>query len=455
MKWQTLHICSSIYSNISIKVQANTNPIILIADHTLYAGPDHAKYRVHIGDENEDPIDEIDDYWKARYLTAGEATWRILGYNITKMKPAVTAISIHGPSSHSNHQYHRRDQNSSTLSTLDHYFLRPHTLFTIGTNVRDFANLTYTEYYTLFRLAKYDATQDHRLNYYIEEPNSDNLPPMHVILRSAAHPHISRIRDVRPSEGDLFYLRALLQHRPASSYVDARTVNGIEYATFQEAATELGLFANEKESEYALMEAIQTLKTPRQLRLLFVHLLVNDCVPTPLAHWETFQENFALDFTLQNHNALEIGMDHALQEIGQSLEEYGKTLGDYGLPEPMSYGREVEHEYAKWSADCEGLSLHADNAVKSFNPEQRLIYDLIITAVIEDQPLCIFIDGKAGTGKTYLVQTICNKIRSLARIVLPTATSAFAAQHYPGGRTTHSAFKVRYFLIITIISDIC
>ena len=44
--------------------------------------------------------------------------------------------------------------------------------------------------------------------------------------------------------------------------MDARTVNGIEYATFQEAATELGLFANEKESEYALMEAIQTPKTP-------------------------------------------------------------------------------------------------------------------------------------------------------------------------------------------------
>jgi hypothetical protein len=30
----------------------------------------------------------------------------------------------------------------------------------------------------------------------------------------------------------------------------------------------------------------------------------------------------------------------------------------------------------------------------------------------------------------------------MGRIVIPTATSAFAAQLYPGGRTTHSAFKV-------------
>ena len=103
-------------------------------------------------------------------------------------------------------------------------------------------------------------------------------------------------------------------------------------------------------------------------------------------------------------------MDHALQEIGQCLEEYGKTLSDYGLPEPMSYGCEVEHELAKWSSDHDGLSLHADAAANTFNQEQRFIYDLIITAVVENQSLLMFIDGKAGTGKTYLIQTICDKM---------------------------------------------
>ena len=141
-------------------------------------------------------------------------------------------------------------------------------------------------------------------------------------------------------------------------------------------------------------------------------------------------------------------MNHALQEIGQCLEEYGKTLSDYGLPEPISYSREVEHELEKWASDRDDLSLHADLAARSFNPEQRDIYDLIIAAVIENKALRIFIDGKAGTGKTYLIQTICDKIRSLGHIVLPTATSAFAGQYYKGGRTTHSAFKVRCLLII-------
>ena len=65
----------------------------------MLSGPDHANYHVHSSEENEDPVDEIEDYWKAQYLTAGEATWCILGYNVTKMKPSVTAIAIHGPSS--------------------------------------------------------------------------------------------------------------------------------------------------------------------------------------------------------------------------------------------------------------------------------------------------------------------------------------------------------------------
>jgi hypothetical protein len=36
-----------------------------MADHVISSGSDHAKYRIHSGDNNEDPIDEIEDYWKA------------------------------------------------------------------------------------------------------------------------------------------------------------------------------------------------------------------------------------------------------------------------------------------------------------------------------------------------------------------------------------------------------
>ena len=89
-------------------------------------------------------------------------------------------------------------------------------------------------------------------------------------------------------------------------------MDGVLYDTYQEAATELGLFANEKEAEYALLEAIQNLKTPRQLRLLFIHLLVNDCVPTPMLTWDNLAHHLALDHTLQHQNVVHIGIEYAL-----------------------------------------------------------------------------------------------------------------------------------------------
>ena len=50
-------------------------------------------------------------------------------------------------------------------------------------------------------------------------------------------------------------------------------------------------------------------------------------------------------------------------------------------------------------------------------------------------------DDKAGTGKTTI---LCDAIQAFEKIIPPTATSAFAAQLYTGGRTTHSMLKVLY-----------
>ena len=115
-----------------------------------------------------------------------------------------------------------------------------------------------------------------------------------------------------PSHEEVFYLRTFLQHGAYTSHEDARTVDGVLYDTYQEAVTELGLFVNEKEAEYALLEAIQNLKTPRQLRLLFIHLLVNDCVPTPMLTWDNLAHHLALDHMLQHQNVVHIGIEYAL-----------------------------------------------------------------------------------------------------------------------------------------------
>ena len=301
----------------------------------------------------------------------------------------------------------------------------------------------YAEYFTLFRLTRFDIhkTTDHR---YFDESisNSSTQPRMHVVQRDATHPHLSRINSVRPSQGELFYLRAILQSRPALSFLDARTINGVTYETFQEAAIASGLFADHNEAQYAMEEAIATLATPRQLRQLFVHLLINDCVLTPIDIWTTYQQHMAHDFTLQFGLNIDLGLNRALEDLNKSLEEHGKSLSFYGLPDPIIFTTEVQHELERWGRDPIGLRNRAATAVATMTHEQQFIYNQIMSSVFRKESLLAFVDGKAGRGKTFLINAICDKVRSLGRIVIPTATAAFAAQLYPGGRTTHSAFKV-------------
>jgi hypothetical protein len=215
------------------------------------------------------------------------------------------------------------------------------------------------------------------------------------------------------------------------------------HETYQEAATHLGLFADDNEASYELQEAVHSLRTPQQVRVLFVHLLVNDCVPTPLHIWEEFSLHFARDFILQNENIVNISTNLALHEPSKYLEEYSKTLLDYGLPQPVSHLREVEHELLRWGSDPHDLSARADYLIQRLATEQRVIYDEILLSITNEQPLLMFVDEKAGRGKTFMINAICNKVHALGKIVLPTATAAFVTQLYPGGRTTHSAFKVK------------
>ena len=224
-----------------------------------------------------------------------------------------------------------------------------------------------------------------------------------------------------------------------------RTVNGIVYSTFQEAAGAIGLFQDQTELEYILNEAINTLKTPTQLRFLFVQFLVNECILTPLQCWNAFKNSLCLDFTLQYPDLPQIVFDHGLDHIALLLEEQGKQLSEYNLPQPTTYGREVEHELQKWAPLSQELAARADAAHNMFNEQQCRIFDNIISAVTNNRPLTLFLDGKASIGKTFLINAVCDRLRSDNIITFPTATSAYSAHLYHGGRTAHSTFKISTF----------
>jgi hypothetical protein len=98
---------------------------------------------------DDEPVNEIDDYWNGRYLSSGEAVWHILGFNITKKEPSITTMSVHLFNDRTFVQYHRND-GSNSLSSLQHYFLRPLGSFLHNGVICCFEDLTFVEYFSLF-----------------------------------------------------------------------------------------------------------------------------------------------------------------------------------------------------------------------------------------------------------------------------------------------------------------
>ena len=77
--------------------------------------------------------------------------------------------------------------------------------------------------------------------------------------------------------------------------------------------------------------------------------------------------------------------------------------------------------------------------------EQKNIFDTIISAIdrhTNSPKKVFFIDGPAGRGKTFLVQTILKYLRGQEIIIIIVDTTALSILSYPRGRTAHSAFGI-------------
>ncbi|EJD34519.1 helicase [Auricularia subglabra TFB-10046 SS5] len=421
---------------------ANSSHIFQYLFKYIRKGVDKAHVRLR--PDGTEVVDEIDSYWRARYLSAGEAAWRIMGYHVSSKYPGVTGLPVHLATSRKHRQYQRVRSSASNFSLLDRYFHRPDGTFQSGSDTVAFAELTYAEFYTKFRHIAWDRRLIGTPGVYEESGVSDADLTRLVLQRTDSHRHFVRISSVKPSQGELFYFRAILLNRPASSFLDARTFGSVVYPMYQEAAQAMGLFADRNEAQFALHEAIESMKTPRQVRLLFVHLIIHDSgeVDFPLKLWELFHDELSMDFYYENGGMQSDAYSRALQELAMMLEEFGRSLDDFALPQPTSFVGEVAYELDRWAPHLSKFRNNVSAALRKLTPEQLAIFREVVSAVENDRPLLLFVNGKAGRGKTFLISAICDYVRSRSEIVLPTATSAFAALLYEGGRTMHSCFKI-------------
>ena len=338
--------------------------------------------------------DEIELYRKTRYISAAEATWRLLGFQMIDRNPAVTKLHAHlegeqyvlFPSNAT--QAQRLEITNRTHSPLMEYCARPaHECFD------DLTLLDYYEQYTVTRQKK-DAP-----SFTVAPPGKFLDSYNNVVPRRRDNSiHVCRIVFQSAAVGDLFYLRLLLHKIPGRSFQEMRTVpcpnNGdFIHPTFHDAARARGFITGDEEYSICMEEA-SNFQVGSELRALFVTLIL-DGAPAPKL-WSEFKESLIEDLKITRN--IEEAIHEALCEIDLKLQMHGKSNTQVNLPAVGHSSTELQRMRKAFNlAECTAYAdLHAPNLTS----EQRQVYSTVTNSVRNKDGKAYIIDARAGTGKT-------------------------------------------------------
>jgi len=395
--------------------------LVLYLYKYIFKGPDRARVEIRdgVGDaQREEDRDEITRYVRSRYLSSMECMWTTLRYQTyPATSPPVRCVVVQLPS-----QLPPGDQVSDMLR----YLHRPPEL-------RD---LRYTEMFANFiaddELPRYAAAPDYeryesrikgRLYFYYRRRDRDTI--------------VCRMNTIYIMAGEVWFLRLILLNRPIASYEDARTVEGRTYPTFQEAAKAAGYATDENEAWLCFTSSLND-SSPPQLRGLFV-LLTREGYPTI----HIYRDDVCLDAMmadyLEREDSRALAVNRLLQDLADRLQDSSRSLSDYGLPEPRNLASELDRERLRFDAEEQRawIEQQPDPSI-----EQQAVLDAVIDAFTRRARLLLFVQGKGGAGKTWLMKRILAEVRARAGLALVCAATGLAATLYDGGTTAHSLFKI-------------
>lgn len=215
---------------------------------------------------------------------------------------------------------------------------------------------------------------------------------------------LGRIFNISPRQEELFYLRLLLLHiRGAQSFEELYTHDRIRHSTFKSVCIARGL-ALDDQVWFRTMREAAAYQMPTQLRQLFVTILSFNNVSDPLALWDQFKGEMCEDFMhqYQGHSQqIEFAVQKALAHLEELFRMIGKSCESYGLPVYMMVVGGLHDGSLRSRAQNDQF---ASQNIPLLNTTQKKIFDVVVAAVLHgSNDNCFFIDGPAGTGKTFLI----------------------------------------------------
>lgn len=412
--------------------------------------PAVARHRARRGPKD---INEVDDFQDARYVSSCEALWRIFQFKLHGRSPSMQRLPVHLE----DHQTVVFDDDDNLQDVVDAQ--RDSCLmayFKLNQNDPGARNYTYSQ------IPLHYTWQNHTWR-----------------RRTRARSVMTRLYFVHPKDRERHALRLLLLDvKGATSFQDLRTVPNrndntrqIVYDTFREAALVRKLLDSDKEWFELLQEAIVD-QMPTRLRHLFAWILCHCAPANPLTLWQQFSGDLSQDYLYRLHLANPVQdaplppapvdaplspppddppLDpDTIRSRNAALADINKIL--IGMDENCSLDKFPEL-YRLFTGD--NINEHFDdlndihlppppNNHALFNPGQRAAFDRIVDA-IEGRPTpkkIFFIDGPAGTGKSFLYNTLIAHVLGQDRTIITVASSGIAALILHEGRTAHSTFKI-------------
>ncbi|KAG3070903.1 hypothetical protein PI125_g22870 [Phytophthora idaei] len=250
---------------------------------------------------------------------------------------------------------------------------------------------------------------------------------------------------VSPRDMQRLYMRVLLCHRKGpTSFENLRTVDGVTYGSYREAALHAGYLEDDSEWVACMTEASQ-FRMPYQLRQLFATIIVYSQVVEVGALWEQLYDDLTLDFgykyrSLEGHTKEEMVKFHTLKSLNDLLLANGSAVAHFkDLPQLSEYPHLVLDSLLQNNLICREMEGYNHDVLQEtvdqehlLNDEQRSVYSTVINAVDNPTPgnTLFFVDEPGGTGKSTLLKHILTKVRLSAKIALALASSGIASLCY-------------------------
>ena len=451
--------------HINVEISTSAQAIKYLFKY-MHKGSDHCAYFVRriIRDNRTDPQelddnDEIQRYQNARWIGSVEAAWRLFEFPLFKKSHTIIRLQVHLP----NEQTVRWNGNDSGAAeaVLERGRNTPLTRF--FETVRDERQQREREELEVQQRRERGDIEDAEEVAENTTRRAYNLTyvqfPLHYTWNSRnqtwsrrrANRNIAaRMFNVRPSQGERFFLRCLLTVvQGPESFEDLRTHGGVVHATYRDACIARGIFADDQEWHHCMDEAT-TFATPSQLRELFVNILLNaeDELLNPRALWDSYVVEMSEDFAYSDHrrqvpndldfNACALTISEIMQRNGRNSQDFDIPAHDPQRPHPTHTPPDFFQQYMPQLGESNLLHEIINVGLQLANEQQRSFYHEVMNDVNNERGTLYNLQAPGGHGKTFVLQLILWAIRESSEIAIATAATGIASQLYECATTLHS-----------------